>query len=181
MKKLLGILAILAMAAPVAAQNQKQTFGIGDSSIFSRDRSAPAAAATTGPTTASAKASGPAPVLIGAIKDDSGFVGFLEIRSQNGSNVISIKPGDTIAWDGSKVSEISLDEIHLTGGTESKSVVTVGNDLRNEAPTWMPDPAHAAPNQLGITPADGRTNGPAARRTGRPRVLIIAPGATNSR
>jgi hypothetical protein len=95
---------------------------LGDSSrsIFSQSRSAAPAQTQPRMNTQSA-----APVLIGVMNQDDGWVAIFELNTQ----IAYRKIGEAAPWNGKTIASIALDKITFTDDTS----VSVGNNLRNEA------------------------------------------------
>jgi hypothetical protein len=84
----------------------------------------------------------PPPVFVGVLDMDGRLVGLLETTRLDGTSYVSrVQEGDEIAWDHSQVREVTMDVLHLVGGSQAAALVSIGRDLRNESP----NPAAAIP------------------------------------
>jgi len=140
----------------------------GWTNIFSRTRAANREG--TGP-----RVTGAAPVFIGVIKQDDGYVGFLQMTGgRGGIEVVSVRAGDVIAWDQSRVSQVGWATLVLEGGSRAQGVVELGHDLLNDSKIPPPGPvigsldAPGAGTMPGVNVPGGRARpGGAARMRGR--------------
>jgi hypothetical protein len=76
---------------------------------------------------------GPAPVFVGVMKDDDGYVAFVE----SGGSVAPVKAGEKINWDNSTVKSVSMDKMQVQSG-ETVSEIPLGYNLRNEPAQPVP-------------------------------------------
>jgi hypothetical protein len=106
------------------------SFAQQDYSIFSQYRNMPIATQPATKPVIRYQPSTPSPILIGLEKVNTGWVGVLETSTQ----IINIKVGDTIDWDGSSVVNLTIDEMTLSNGV----VVKVGNNLQNQTIRSLP-------------------------------------------
>jgi len=96
-------------------------------SIFARDRRTydPSGSPPAEPTRVT---TGPAPVFVGVIQDDKGYAAFIETSDRSGASMTSVRQGDTIPYDGSKVTEITMQSMTHVLGTRSETL-QLGYDL----------------------------------------------------
>ena len=74
------------------------------------------------------------PVFVGAMKVDTGMVAMVQVFAADGrSECITVEPGETIHWgtNSSKVVEITMNEIWLSGANGRHEEVAMGSDLLN--------------------------------------------------
>jgi biotin carboxyl carrier protein len=73
------------------------------------------------------------PVLVGVMNDGKGYAAYLEVTERDGrTRIVQVRKGETLAWDGSVVQEVTMNELRLSDGRQAKEVVSIGHNLRNE-------------------------------------------------
>ena len=159
MKNLWLLASVLLLAGTAPAQSTPNSV-LNSKSIFARG--APTAAETVRDPPPQLYA--PPPVFIGVLDVDGHFVGLLETTRPDGTSSISrVQEGDEIAWDHSQVREVTMDVLHLAGGSQAATVVAIGRNLRNESPkaAAVVLPAGRGPGRLilGFTPRPRPTLG----------------------
>ena len=126
-----------AAAAPVSAMAQEYTSSI---SIFARNRQPATGAIREAVSTQAAVKSVRAPFFVGAMKDEIGVAGILEMVDEQGVGTsLKIHVGDRIPWENVRVESISLDSLLIA--TESgMREIPLGADLNRQ-----PQPAVSTP------------------------------------
>jgi hypothetical protein len=118
-------------------------------SIFARNRVALQEYTSETPTvTTTVTRAGPAPVFVGVMEDNGGYVAFLEGASGFSGAVSAFKPGDPVSWNNGVIRSVSMDKLKIEANGQMIEI-NLGNNLRNEPA--QPVATYIPPVSLDVT------------------------------
>lgn len=158
-------LGLLLLATPALGAEFSNAGLLDGGSIFSRVRGMPGQdGEPPQPVATTPAASTPAPRFVGTFQERDQFVAFIEVHTARDPVpvMVTIRPGDIISWDQSRVLEITSDHLQLSNLAGGPRIIKLGYDLQNR-PVDVTLEIRPSPSRLSPLAPNRRPRGPVGR------------------